>query len=37
MYKGKWNMPVISVLRRWREKDQELKVVFGYIGSCRPL
>jgi hypothetical protein len=25
-----WHMPIIAALRRQKEKDQKLKVIFGY-------
>jgi hypothetical protein len=33
---GRWWMPGIPTLGRWRHKDQELKVILAYITSSRP-
>jgi hypothetical protein len=32
---ARWDSPVNTVLLRWRQEDQEFKVMLGYIGSSR--
>lgn len=31
-----WHPPVISALGRWRQEDQQLRVILSYIASTRP-
>lgn len=31
-----WRIPLIAASERWRQKDQEFKIILGYLGNCSP-